>query len=126
MSADGIQLSGYNETVTFGINYYDYKLRSTIVVCESIEGQALSALEASMQNGTYAQVLSKCLDGNATVTGRFISPQSIDLPTPRPTRMPIIWPTVSPISRPSPTPLPTQLAEHSKKYSGIVNSYLIR
>ena len=120
VSVDGIQLIGYTEDITVGVNATDYTLRSTIVVCENVEGQALIALEASMQKGTYAQVLSNCLDVNATVTGRFVSSQSINLPT----RMPMIWPTQCP--QRSPTPFPTQLAENGMKYSGTVNSYMIR
>ena len=129
VSADGMELMGYTETAIIGTTSVDYTVRSTMVVCESVKGEALDALRASMQEGTYARALSSCLGGNATVMGSFTSPQSTDLPTPGPTRMPITWPTRSPTpvpTRRSPTPVPTQLSENGKKYTGTENYYLIR
>jgi hypothetical protein len=76
---DRIQLIGYTET---GSNIkdttiYEYHIRSTISMCESVEGQAFRALEASIQNETYDEALSQCL-GRAVsdVSGRFTSTRS--------------------------------------------------
>ena len=76
---DSIQMIGYTET---GSNIkdttiYEYHIRSTISMCESVEGQALRALEASIQNETYDEVLSQFLGRVVSgVSGRFTSTRS--------------------------------------------------
>lgn len=78
-SVESIQLIGYNETVTYIENatVYDYCIRSTICICESDEGQAHRALEASIQRETYDEVLSQCLGRVVNgVSGSFTSTRS--------------------------------------------------
>ena len=78
-SVDSIQLIGYNETITYieDATVYDYCIRSTICICESDEGQAHRALEASIQRERYDEVLSQCLGRAVTgVSGSFTSTRS--------------------------------------------------
>ena len=80
VSDDSIQWIGYTETVSNiqDTTTYVYHIRSTISMCESVEGQALRALEASMQNETYDEVLSQCLGRVVSgVSGSFTSTRSV-------------------------------------------------
>ena len=74
VSDDSIQLIGYTETISSmkDTTTHEYYIRSTMSMCESVEGQALRALETSIQNETYDEVLSQCLGRVVTgVSGRF-------------------------------------------------------
>ena len=117
VSDDSIQLIGYNETVTHieSAAIFEYHIRSTISMCESVEGQALRALEASIQNETYDEVLSQCLGRVVSgVSGSFTSTRSV-LPTPNTVSMyALMESTDGPTA--SPTRRPTRAFENSKKY----------
>ena len=76
VSADSIQPIGYDESITNVDSeaVYEYYVRSTISIWEGVEGQARRALEASMENATYDEVLSQCLGRIVTgVSGSFKS-----------------------------------------------------
>lgn len=84
VSADSIQLEGYSEDFldTVGATLDEYKISSTMNICESIGGQALIALMASIGKEAYDHVLSNCLGTNATLAiGSFTSTQPTTLPS---------------------------------------------
>ena len=80
---DSFQWIGYNETVSYveSAAVYEYHIRCTISMCESVEGQTRRALEALIQNETYDEVLSHCLGRVLSgVSSSFASTRSA-LPT---------------------------------------------
>ena len=82
-NADSFQWIGYNETVSYveSAAVYEYHIRCTISMCESVEGQTRRALEALIQNETYDEVLSHCLGRVLSgVSSSFASTRSA-LPT---------------------------------------------
>ena len=105
---DSFQWIGYKETVTYidDATIYEYHIRCTISMCESVEDQTRRALEASIQNETYDEALSQCLGRVVSgVSGSIASTrsalpaldtisissalmESTDGPTKRPTRQP--------------------------------------
>jgi hypothetical protein len=114
---DSIQLIGYTET---GSNIkdttiYEYHIRSTISMCESVEGQALRALEASIQSETYDEVLSQFL-GRVVggVSGRFTSTRSALLTSDIMSMTSLMGLTGEPTT--SPTRPPTRVTEKCKIY----------
>ena len=75
-NTDSFQWIGYNETVSYveSAAIYEYHIRCTISMCESVEGKTRRALEASIQNETYDEVLSHCLGRVLNgVSGSFAS-----------------------------------------------------
>jgi hypothetical protein len=115
VSDGSIQLIGYTETVTYtkDTTTYEYYIRSTMSVCESVEGQALRALETSIQNEIYDEVLSQCLGRVVRcISGSFTSTRS-GLPTSDTIWMSnLLESTDGPTT--SPTPPPTRLVENCK------------
>ena len=107
--ADSFRWVAYTETVSYfeGATVYEYNVRSTISVCESHEGQALTALEALIQNETYDEVLSRCLGRDVTgVSGSFTSTSTS---TSTPATLPIsnaisVFALMESTDRPSGTP----------------------
>ena len=123
-SVDSMQLIGYNETVTYidDATIYEYCIRCTISICESVQGQAHRALEASIQKETFDQVLSQCLGRAVTgVSGIFTSTRSA-LPAQGAPLMSstLMESTDAPVT--SPTPQPVRGANNGKNYSGTAQS----
>ena len=119
-SVDSMQLIGYNETVTYidDATVYEYCIRCTISICESVQGQAHRALEASIQKETFDQVLSQCLGRAVTgVSGIFTSTRSA-LPAQGAPLMSstLMESTDAPVT--SPTPQPARATNNGKNYSG--------
>ena len=123
-SVDSMQLIGYNETVTYidDATVYEYRIRCTISICESVEGQARRALEASIQKETFDEVLSQCLGRAVTgVSGIFTSTRSAlpELGAPSMSST-LIELTDAPVT--SPTPQPARATNDGKNYSGTAKS----
>ena len=123
-SVDSMQLIGYNDTVTYidDATVYEYRIISTISICESVEGQARRALEASIQKETFDEVLSQCLGRAVTgVSGIFTSTRSalpaLGAPSMSST---LIELTDAPVT--SPTPQPARATNDGKIYSGTAKS----
>ena len=117
VSDDSIQWMVYNETVSYieSAAIFEYHIRSTISMCENVEGQALRALEASIQNETYDEVLSQCLGRVVSgVSGSFTSTRSVLLTLDTVSMYALMESTDGPTA--SPTRRPTRAFEHSKKY----------
>jgi hypothetical protein len=115
VSDDSIQLMGYTETVSYteDTTTYEYYIRSTMSMCESVEGQALRALETSIQNETYDEALSQCLGRVVSgVSGSFTSTRS-GLPTSDTMSMSTLMESTDGPTT-SPTPPPTRLDENCK------------
>ena len=109
---------------------FHHEFFSTIIICESVGGHPLRALNASVQEKTYDKVLSKCLGTNVS----FLVASFTSAP---PTRSPIsIWrsPTLRPTPRPTqtarpswhpyslPTPRPSLFIHHSKNcYHAVIS-----
>ena len=124
MSDDSIQLIRYIETVsnTEDTKTYEYHIRSTISLSASVEGQALRAFEASIQNETYDEALSQCLGRVVSgVSGRFTSTRSGLLLSDTITMSTLMESTDGPTT--SPTRQPTRLYEHCKIYRCLEMSY---
>ena len=123
-SVDSMQLMGYNETVTYidDAIVYEYCIRSSISICESVEGQAHRALEASIQEETFDEVLSQCLGRAVTgVSGIFTSTRSA-LPA---QGAPLVSSTLmesTDVPVTSPTPQPARATNNGKNYSGTAQS----
>lgn len=114
VSVDNIWLVGYSDRILVAFNSsIEIRISSTLIVCESIEGQALVALQLSAQERTYDQALLKCLGIYATTLK--ISFTSLG-PTTKPTYRQISYPVQT--DRPSfgPTPRPTLSTENGKNY----------
>ena len=115
VSDDSIQLIGYTESVSYmkDTTTYEHYIRSTMSMCESVEGQALGALETSIQNETYDEVLSQCLGRVVSgVSGSFTSTRR-GLPTSDTIWMStLLESTDGPTT--TPTPSPTRLDENCK------------
>ena len=113
VSDDSIQLIGYTETISSmkDTTTHEYYIRSTMSMCESVEGQALGALETSIQNETYDEVLSRCLERVVSgVSGSFTTtrlPTSDTISMSSPMEL-----TGEPTA--TPTPPPTRLNENCK------------
>ena len=125
-SVDSMQLIGYNETVTYidDATVYEYRIISTISICESVEGQARRALEASIQKETFDEVLSQCLGRAVTgVSGIFTSTRSalpaLGAPSMSST---LIELTDAPVTSPTPQPLTVFITDNGKNYSGTAKS----
>ena len=121
VSDDSIQWIGYAETVSNiqDTTTYVYHIRSTISMCERVEGQALRALEASIQNETYDEVLSQCLGRVVSgVSSMFTSTRSGLISSNIVSMSTRMESTGGPTT--SPTPRPTRANEHSKKYCDTV------
>ena len=116
---DSIQLIGYTET---GSNIrdttiYEYHIRSTISMCENVEGQALRALEASIQNETYDEALSQFLGLVVSgVSGRFTSTRSTLLTSDTISMSSLTKPTGKPTTSPTRPPTPTRVTKRCKIY----------
>ena len=114
---DSIQWIGYTETGSHikDTTIYEYHIRSTMSMCESVEGQALRALEASIQNETYDEVLSQCLGRVVSgVSGRFTSTRSALLTSDTISMSSLMALTAEPTM--SPTRPPTRVTEKCKIY----------
>jgi hypothetical protein len=115
VSDDRIQMIGYTDTVSYikDTTTYEYYIISTMSMFESVEGQALGALETSIQNETYDEVLSQCLGRVVSgVSGSFTTTRS-DLPTSDTISMStLLESTDGPTT--TPTPPPTRLDENCK------------
>ena len=106
VSAGSIQLREY-------IEYHlgtMYKIISKMNICESNQGQALIALNASIQEKTYDKALSKCLGTNVILAAASFTPFRPDRPSWSPTLRPI----------PTATPRPTLFTEHGENYCDTV------
>ena len=112
VSADSIQLKEYSEDYSnnLGAILDEYRISGTMTICESNQGQALLALNASIQGKTYDKALSKCLGTNVSLVAASFTPLRADKPswsfTPRPTH--------------TATPRPTLFTEHGKNYCDTV------
>ena len=106
--AKSIQLKEYSEYYSdnTGAIPDEYRISGTINICEIDQGQALLALNASIQEKTYDKALSKCLGTNASLVAASFTLLRADKPswspTPRPMQMA--------------TPRPTLFTEHGKNY----------
>ena len=123
-SVDSMQLIGYNETVTYidDATVYEYRIISTISICESVEGQARRALEASIQKETFDEVLSQCLGRAVTgVSDIFTSTRSA-LPALGAPSMSSTLMESSDAPVTSPTPQPARATNNGKNYSGAAKS----
>ena len=119
VSAGSIQLKEFSEyySDTVGAFLDEYKISGTITICESYRGQALIALNASIQEKTYDKALSECLGKNVSLVAASFTLLRADRPswspTPRPTPRPTQTARPSWSPTPRPTPLPTQTARPS-------------
>ena len=128
--ANSIQLKDYSEYYldNVGAILDEYRISGTMTICEINQGQALLALNASIQEKTYDKALSKCLGSNASLVTASFTLLRADKPSWSPTPQPTPPPTQR--ARPSldPTPKPTQMAtprptlftEHGKNYCDTV------
>ena len=84
VSADSIQLKEYSEYYldTVGAMLDEYRISGTMTICESNQGQALIALNASIQEKTYDKALSKCLGTtNVILAAVSFTPLRADRPS---------------------------------------------
>ena len=120
VSAGSIQLSEYSEYHMGTM----YGISSTINICESNQGQAIIALNASTQESdTYEKALSKCLGTtNVILAAVSFTPLRADRPSWSPTSRPMqtARPLWDPTPKPTATPRPTLFSEHGKNYCDTV------
>ena len=126
--ADSIQLKEYSEYYLVGAILDEYRISGTMTICESNQGQALLALNASIQEKTYDKALSKCLGTSVSLVAASFTLLRADKPswspTPRPTPRPTqtARPSLDPTPKPTQTatPRPTLFTEHGKNYCDTV------
>ena len=120
--AKSIQLKEYSEYYSdnTGAIPDEYRISGTINICEIDQGQALLALNASIQEKTYDKALSKCLGTNASLVAASFTLLRADKPSwsPTPRPMQTARPSLDPTPKPTQTatPRPTLFTEHGKNY----------